>query len=338
MQSLRSSLVSVLLPAFNAENTIAACLRSLQRQTCSDWQGVVVDDGSTDATTRIVAEHARDDPRFSVVTLPHRGLVAALNAGLPLCTGDYIARMDADDLMHRQRLQSQVCRLNEQPHLVAVGCHVRIFPRAHLQAGWRAYESWLRTMRSSTDVAREIFVESPLVHPTLMIRREVLQTYRYRDCGWPEDYDLLLRLITEGHSVGVVPQRLLSWRDSPDRLSRTHPSYRTEVFATCKAEFLASGFLAHSDRYILWGYGATGRALHAALAQHGKHLAQVVEMHPGRIGNTIHGAAVIEPHKLAAPATIPLIVSVAHSEPRQQIRAFLNARGYQEQRDFVCAA
>lgn len=338
MQAARKPLVSVLLPAFNAENTIAASLRSLQRQTLVEWEGIIVDDGSSDATTRIVTEHAQGDARFSLVTRPHRGLVAALNAGLPLCTGGYIARMDADDLMHRQRLQLQVGHLNQQPQLAAVGCHVRIFPRAHLQAGWRAYESWLRTIRSSADVAREIFVESPLVHPTLMLRREILQAYGYRDRGWPEDYDLLLRLIAGGHAVGVVPQRLLSWRDSPARLSRTHPSYRTEIFATCKAEFLASGFLAHSERYVLWGYGATGRALHAALAQHGKHLAQLVEMHPGRIGNTIHGAPVIKPQDLATPATIPLIVSVAHIRPRQQIRAFLSARGYQERCDFVCAA
>ena len=97
-------IVSVLLPAYNAAATLPECLRSISRQTLQDWECIVVDDGSVDATGRLAAEFAAQDRRVRVLREPHRGLVGALNRGLAHCRGRYVARMDADDLMHRRRL------------------------------------------------------------------------------------------------------------------------------------------------------------------------------------------------------------------------------------------
>jgi len=329
--------VSVLIPAFNAAATLEVALRSVARQRWADWECLIVDDGSTDRTAAIASDWALRDGRFRVLTIPHGGLVAALNYGVAQCSGLYVARMDADDWMHRARLALQVEHI-EATGLAAVGCHVRLFPRAHLNAGWRRYEGWLRSIRTAGDVRRELFVESPLVHPTLLVRREILSRFPYGDRGWPEDYDLLLRLDAAGHRLGVVPRRLLGWRDSPARLSRTHPSCEIDVFASCKANYLASGFLAAHERYVLWGYGATGRALHRALQAHGKRMAYLVEMHPGRIGNRIHGARVVTPDDLPSLEPLPLLASVAGAARRAEIRSFLETRGRHELRDFVCVA
>jgi hypothetical protein len=133
---------------------------------------------------------------------------------------------------------------------------------------------------------------------------------------------------------------LLTWRHGPSRLSRRDPRYALERFTACKAEFLARGFLSERDRYALWGYGGTGRALARALAGHGKRLGCVVELHPRRLGQRIHGAPVVPPSSLREPEarTLPLLVSVAGAGPRAEIRAALAALGYAEGRDFVCAA
>ena len=331
-------LLSVLLPAFNAAPTLPSCLRSLQRQTERCWRCVVVDDGSRDDTLRCLREVAARDDRFEVVSGPHRGLVEALNRGLRRCTGRYVARMDADDLMHGERLAAQLRLLEAAPRLAAVGCHVRIFPRADLSDGRRAYERWLNSIDSARRVREEAFVECPIAHPTLMVRRAVLEELGYRDQGWPEDYDLLLRLLAAGHDVGVVPRRLLCWRDSPNRLSRTSPAYALEQFTACRAAFLASGLLAPAETYVLWGYGETGRALRRALLVHGKRPAFIVELHLGRLGKLIHGAPVISPENLPSHRGLPIVVSVAGREPRRQIRAALGEMGFDELRDFVCAA
>ena len=331
-------LVSVLLPAFNAAATLPATARSIVRQTERRWECVIVDDGSTDGTLACARRWAERDARFVVVPTPHRGLVAALNAGLERCRGRFIARIDADDLMHRERLAAQVAALVAQPQLAAVGCHVRLFPRRGLRDGLRAYERWLNGIDSAARVRAEAFVECPIAHPTLTIRRVVLQQFGYRDCGWAEDYDLLLRLLSNRYEVGVVPRRLVSWREGPQRLWRRHAAYRQERFTACKAAFLSADFLAATDTYVLWGYGATGRALQRALRAHGKRFSHVVEVHAGRLGNSIDGAPVIPPDELPRVPRRPVVVSVAGDRPRRQIRAAMVAMGFRETRDFVCAA
>ena len=331
-------LISVLVPAFEAATTLTACLRSVARQTETRWECVIADDGSSDGTATIARRHEASDRRFRVVSYAHRGLVATLNDALAHCRGRYVARMDADDVMHRDRLAAQLALLEGDHGLAAAGCHVRIFPRAHLGQGLRDYERWLASIDSARRVREDAFVESPVAHPTLMARRDVLCAFAYRNMGWPEDYDLLLRMLAAGREIGVVPRRLLCWRDHPRRLTHTTDAYRIERFTSCKAHFLATGFLADTDSYILWGYGHTGRALRRALAKHGKRPSHVVELHQGRLGQRIHGAPVIPPEGLDQIAKAPLLASVAGAEARALIRAFLRSRQYQERHDFVCVA
>ncbi|HBZ72409.1 MAG TPA: glycosyl transferase family 2 [Deltaproteobacteria bacterium] len=330
--------VSVLIPARDAEPTLEAALRSVARQRESGLECVVVDDGSLDRTREVGLRFAAADPRFRVVAAARAGLVPALNLGLAACRAPFVARMDADDWMHRERLSAQLCLLEEDPSLSGVGCHVRLFPRRGLSEGLRAYERWLCSIDSPDRVRRDAFIECPLAHPTLVVRREELLEVGFRDAGWPEDYDLILRLLAKGLRIGVVPRRLLGWRDSPGRLSRTHPAYGQLRFTECKAAFLASGFLAGCEEYVLWGYGATGRGLRRALAGHGKRPSHIIELHPRRVGQRIHGAPVVGPSALPTLRGRPIVVSVAGEKPRAEIRAALAAMEFQEPDEFVCAA
>jgi GT2 family glycosyltransferase len=330
--------ISILLPVFDAAPTLPACLRSIARQTHSDWECILVDDGSTDASGELAATAAVADPRFRVITTPHRGLVPALNTGLAHCRGRYVARMDADDCMQRRRLALQAAALESAPELAAVGARIRFFPRPTLRDGMRRYEQWLNAMESAEDVRADAFVECPIAHPTLFARREILAAHGYRDVGWPEDYDLFLRLHIAGHTIAVIPRRLLAKRCGPQCLSRTHRAYGVDRFTQCKAAHLADSFLLRSDRYVLWGHGGTGRALRRALALHGKSPAAIVEVHPRRLGKTIHGAPVIAPDELREWRHLPLVASVAGASARGKIRAALGEMGYRELDDFVCAA
>jgi len=330
--------ISILLPVFDAAATLPACLRSIARQTLRGWECIIVDDGSSDGSLAIAGLAAAADPRFRVIARPHRGLVSALNAGIEHCRGRTIARMDADDLMHRDRLSQQVAALDAAPELAAVGSHVRLFPRRELRGGMRRYERWLNDIDSRERVRADAYVECPVAHPTWVIRREALVAFGYRDVGWPEDYDLFLRLHGAGHAVGVVPRRLLAKRCAAGRLSQTSGAYAIDRFTACKASFLADFFLSRGDRYVLWGHGGTGRALRRALRDRGKAPAAIVELHPGRLGNTIHGAPVIAPSALAKWRHLPLVASVAGGVARSRIRAALAQMGYREGVDYVCAA
>lgn len=330
--------VSVLLPAYNAEKTLVDSLRSVARQSETDWECLVVDDGSSDATLAIARRFAAQDARFRVLSLPHAGIVSALNAGLGECRGELVARLDGDDLMQRQRLEKQRSALAQEPSWAGVGCHVRFFPRRGITPGLRSYERWLNGIRAPSDVAREAFIECPLAHPTWMLRRSAFLALGYRDAPWPEDYDLALRLLEAGGKLGVVPERLLHWRDGSGRLSRSSPRYSIPAFTACKAEFLARGFLRSEDAYILWGYGDTGKALAAALSERGKHPSAIIELHPGRLGQLIRKVRVVAPAELPSLPRRPLLVSVAGSVPRAEIRAALGQMGFREGADYVCCA
>ncbi len=330
--------VAVLIPVRDAEATLSACLESLRRQALTRWECVLVDDGSRDGSAQLAAAAAAADPRFRVLRRPPRGIVAALNDGLRACRAPWVARMDADDLMHRERLARQLAALEADPTLAGVGCHVRLFPRTDLGEGIRAYEDWLNAVDGPEAVAREAFVECPIAHPTLVARRDTLLHHRWRDTPWPEDYDLVLRLLASGERLGVVPERLLSWRQGEGRLSRRDPRYGIDRFTACKAAFLAWGFLLETPEYILWGYGGTGRALRRALARLERHPTHIVELHPGRLGQTIHGAPVVGPEALATLPRRPIVASVSGRGPRAQIRARLASMGFVEGSDFVVAA
>lgn len=334
--------VSVLMPVRDAATTLRQALGSIRRQRGVDWECVVVDDGSRDGSHACLEHAAALDARIRVVYQAPTGIVAALNHGLTLCRGEYVARMDADDIMHRDRLHLQATCLDRNPDLAGVGAHVRIFPRPERRTGRSEYEAWLNSLATAADVSRDAFVECPLAHPSLMLRREVLTRHVYRERGWPEDYDLILRLLADGERLGVVPRRLLCWRDGASRLSRTSNDYSIARFTACKAHFLASSLLAGQRQYILWGYGKTGRLLARALAPHDKHPAGIVELHPGRIGQRILGVPVITPAELPAlrarSGPLPIVVSVARPTPRGEVRATLARLGFVELRDYVCAA
>src|SRR4051794_28444327 len=112
------------MPAWNAAETISAAIESVRRQTERDWECIVVDDGSADATASIAEAAARADGRVRVLPRRHEGLVPALEAGIAAARGGLIARMDADDVMRRERLAAQAAVLDADPGLAAVGCHV----------------------------------------------------------------------------------------------------------------------------------------------------------------------------------------------------------------------
>ena len=335
----QSARVSILLPVRNAASTLPTCLESLFRQTETRWQCVIVNDGSSDQTRSLLEAAAAKDPRIDVIHTPALGLVPALMTGLAQCQAPLLARMDGDDWMHRHRLERQCDALDAQPDLAALGSHVRIFPRGPaLREGRRGYEAWLNSLASSRSVIQNAFVECPIAHPSLMIRTAILRDFGYRDVGWPEDYDLILRLLGAGHRLSVLPQRLLGWRDHPERLSRTSSTYGLDRFVACKAAHLSSGFLRDAQDYWLWGFGSTGRSLRQALLPFGHTPCHIIDLHPGRIGQTIHDALVIHPGEITSLERRPLVVSVSGQTARKEIEKFLTSISWIESQDYIFAA
>lgn len=328
--------VSILLPVRNEERLLPAALDSLFRQTLTDWELVAVDDGSTDATGDILAAAADGDPRIRVLHRPAEGLVAALNAGLRNCRAMLVARMDGDDICHPRRLEQQTAFLQAHPEVTLVACQVRHIPRQQLTGGMRTYETWQNGLLDHAAILRDLYVESPFTHPSVMFRRDsVLSLGGYRNCGWAEDYDLWLRMTQAGARFARLPDVLFYWREHPERLTRTSNDYSLAAFRACKAHYLHEGFLAGSSEVTLWGAGIEGKAWRQALRAEGIAVRRWIEVDPRKIGQIIHGAPVAGIEALM-PDDGKTLVTVGAKGAREQVRAFAAGAGLMEGTDFVC--
>jgi glycosyltransferase involved in cell wall biosynthesis len=327
--------ICVLMPARDAAGTVRAAAISILRQSLRDLQLLAVDDGSADGTGEILARLAERDRRLVAVRGPGQGIARALSVGLARCDAEVVARMDADDVASPRRLALQLEALRADGSLAAVGSRVRLFPRRRARPGMRRYVEWLNGLSSKAELARDLLVEAPLVHPAASIRSAALE----RAGGWrqgqfPEDYDLWLRLAEQGGELANLPEVLLAWRDSPARLTRTDARYALSRHVELKCDFLARTWLAKRREVALWGAGATGKAFADALARRGIRAALFVDVKRERIGGTKRGAPVVGPEDAPRARGLPLLVAVGAPGARPIIRAELGRLGFAELRDY----
>lgn len=311
----------------DAASTLPACLDSLRAQTFEDFEVIAVDDGSRDASAAVLARAAAGDRRLRVTSGPGE-LVAALNAAAQAAKGELLARMDADDLALPERFARQVARLDAERALDVLGCRVALLDGGNFgNAGMRAYVDWSNTLLTHEAIAADMLVESPLAHPSVMMRAAALRGLGgYRAFEGPEDYDLWLRALHAGCRFGKVPEVLLWWRDTALRLSRTDPRYAPERFFELKIEsFLRT--VPPGGGVVVWGAGPIGKAWALGLAARGRAVRAFVEIDPRKIGQIIHGAPVVGVDAAGGYRHGVHLAAVGRPDARRRIREAAAALG-----------
>ncbi|MCC5847521.1 MAG: glycosyltransferase [Verrucomicrobia bacterium] len=333
---MNSPTVSILLPVRNAVHTLPDAVASLRAQTFPDWELLMVNDGSTDDTDACMNAMASGDPRIQVIHQPPLGLVTALNRAAEMANAPLIARMDADDLCHPQRLERQVAALHSEPGLGVVACRIAFGGDRRRNRGYAEHVDWVNRILTPEDHRLNRFVESPVAHPSVMWRREVQQTYGvYRDGPFPEDYELWLRWMHAGVAFRKLPETLLTWNDPPDRLSRTDIRYTVQAFYEVKCDYLAR--ILPADRpLVLWGAGRVTRRRFDTLRNTRGPFAGYVDISPAKIGRKIDGTPVLSPAEI--PHNALILVGVAARGARDQIESHLRATGRLPGQDYwLCA-
>jgi hypothetical protein len=307
----------------DAVDTLPECLDSLARQTLGDHEVVAVDDGSRDGSGQLLEARASRDPRLRLLRTPPRGLVPALDLALAEARAPLVARMDADDVAHPERLERQAGRLETDARVDVLGSRVELLSAAGVppSGGMRTYVDWLNQLLDHASMARERFVESPLVHPSVAMRRATLVALG----GWhpvpgPEDYHLWLRGFAAGLRFAKLPQTLLRWRDRPQRLTRTDPRYAPERFMALKLAALRRGVLGADRSAVVWGAGPIGKTWARALLAAGNPVAAFVEVDPRKIGERIHGVPVIAVADAARTPEALHLAAVGQRGARERIR------------------
>lgn len=333
-------LVSILLPVRNAANHLCVAVQSILAQTLQDWECVIINDGSTDDTPNLAWNLARRDVRLQVLHQSPQGLVAALNQGIQAARGTFIARMDADDFCYPERLAKQSQALMENSALGVVSCLVEHGGDAIRQQGYAVHIDWLNQVRTPAEISLARFVDAPVAHPSVMFRRELIETYGpYRDGPFPEDYEMWLRWLDQDVQFSKVPEPLLIWNDLPDRLSRTNPRYTIDAFYALKCQYLDRWLRKNisGERPIyLWGAGRITRSRFQRLEITYRPFDGFVDIDHAKIGNLIANRRVIAPKEIPPEAFV--LVGVGKRGARDQIRNFLRTIGLREGRDYLAAA
>lgn len=226
--------VSVVLPVYNCPHYVGAAIESILAQTYTDFELIVVDDGSTDDTPAVLRSYS--DPRLRVVTQANGGAAAAANHGIELARGRYIARQDQDDMSFPTRLARQVEFLDASPACALVGTWASI---------WVENQPTARVHAHPGDNARlqfELLFDNPIVQSSVMLRKSALDrvgvysTDRARQP--PEDFELWSRIARQ-YEVANLPEVLHIYREVEGSVSRRGPSPFMDRMVTLSAENLA---------------------------------------------------------------------------------------------------
>ncbi|MBX2979416.1 MAG: glycosyltransferase [Flavobacteriales bacterium] len=336
--------VSILLPYHNAAATIDGAVASMAAQSFTHWELLLIDNtGSSpvqvppDESRSIAQRWADRDPRITLLHEPRIGIAHALNTGLAHATGNYIARMDADDMSHPERLAKQVAYLDAHPEIGVLSTRTAFASSMQESRGMQAFVDWQNAILTPHAHYVKRFVDAPIAHPTVMFRRELVDQHGGYDTGpLPEDHELWLRWMDAGVRFAKLPEELLTWNDHAGRLSRTHPNYSVDAFFTTKAKWLARWMKRslNGRPVIIAGTSTLCRDRAAKLEAEGITISAFTDVK----AREVPGYAFI-PHEQLLPVGEAFIVSfISQRGTGDRIAEFLASRGLVEGVDFVLAA
>jgi len=330
--------VSILMPVYNAVDTLHECIDSILSQSLQAFEVIAVDDFSTDDSVAILDSY--DDPRIRVIENTEKGIVPALNKGLASCRSDYVARMDADDVMYPLRLEKQLDAMIADHSVTLCATQARKFPEDIVKTGYVEYMRWQNACISEQDIAKQIYIESPFAHPSVMFRKSRIDTLGgYINGEFPEDYELWLRLFHAGEPMMKLDEVLIDWRESEGRLSRNSSRYADAAFEQLRAEYLARDKRLHQRAAVFWGAGRKTRQRAAYLIEHGIRPSAWIDIDPNKIGNSYHDARTYEPDWLVKQEQKPFVLNyVRNHGARDYCRAFLEDAGYVMGEDYLDVA
>ena len=207
--------VSVLMPTYNTGEFLGEAIESILSQSFEDFEFIIVDDGSTDDSYRILAEYAKKDERIRIIKNDqNKGIVYSLNRGLRECRGEYVARMDADDIALKDRLEKQITAMEADPYTVVLGAALSYIDKSGKELGI--------VRRCSLD--KSLIAQNPLLHPTVVFSRAILEQHRVmylKKYGYAEDYFLWLQLSRLG-KLDAIDDIVLKYRLSNSATRMRH--------------------------------------------------------------------------------------------------------------------
>jgi len=322
------------MPVKNAAPFLAVTLTSILNQTEKNWELIAVNDNSTDNSKEILISYAQTDNRIKVFDNGGTGIIDALQLAYSKSDGNFITRMDADDIMAPTKLETQKNQLLQfgKKH-IALGL-VNYFSNTPLGDGYKKYETWLNNLTKTGLNFSDIYKECVIASPCWMVYRE-----DFEKCGgfnstiYPEDYDLVFRFYK--NNLKCIPSNkiLHYWRDYPERTSRNDTNYADSSFIAIKIHhFLAIDF-DENKKIILWGAGKKGKRIAQYLIEKAIPFDWICD-NPKKIGKHIYNQLMLDYKTVATFKNHQSIITVANSDFQKDIKNFLDKKNLLQGKDY----
>lgn len=315
-------LISIVMPIKNEESFLSDCLNSILQQTEKNWELLAVDDHSTDGTASILTHFAKADSRIKPLKNKGSGIIDALQTGYQNSSGNFITRMDADDLMTPRKLELLKNALLLSENELAVG-KVKYFSDTKLGDGYIKYEKWLNKLTSEESHFTEIYKECVIPSPCWMTSRAA-----FAECGgfdserYPEDYDLAFRFYENWFQVTGIQEVIHLWRDHPNRTSRNDDNYADNRFLDLKLHYFSKLDRETDKPLVIWGAGKKGKSAAKYFSER-KEKFHWVTNNPKKIGHKIYDVELEKFEILSEMKDAQILIFIAASAENEEVHDFL---------------
>jgi glycosyltransferase involved in cell wall biosynthesis len=329
--------LTALMSVYNGEKHIKETIDSVLNQSFTDFEFIVVDDGSNDGTVDILKSYK--DNRMKVFFLEKNvGIPKALNFGIDKSIGDYVVKIDADDVQHPERFEKQLSFMLTTPKMALSKTLCEYFPdtlEIEKSQRYKTFKKYIEPYKNSTlneeQIAERLKWFCCISHTTMMIKLEVLKKYRYRNLPLFEDYDLFYRLNEDKLLMGSLNEFLVKIRVSLNSTT-VRKKYTLDECAFLIKEKQLNQFKNNQSIYI-WGSGEFGKSVYEVLVKRGWHLRGYIDSNPELQGKLIDGMEVYSPDIIDNKKINKVIVA---SQPGMfQIIDYLQQFDYQSEVDFM---
>ena len=322
------------MPAKNTALFLAECMGSILAQTYTNWELLVVDDNSTDTTFSILEDYRKQDKRIHIFKNTGNGIIDALRLAYSNSTGEFITRMDADDIMHVDKLNTMLIALQNKGKGYLTTGLVKYFCDGEIGAGFKRYEEWLNSLSTIGTNFEEIYKECVIPSPCWMLHKSDFEVAgAFNSDLYPEDYDLTFRFKEAGLKCIPTNQVLHYWRDYATRTSRTDENYADCSFIDIKLHHFLRLDYQKEMNLVVWGAGKKGKRVAELLLKEGIAFHWICD-NPKKIGKDIYNQKMLPFQDLDKIENPQSIITVANIDAQQEIVNYFSVRNQVAMKDY----
>jgi glycosyltransferase involved in cell wall biosynthesis len=282
-----ASVISILMPVKNAAPYLQACLDSIAIQSEHKWELIAVNDGSEDESLALLNDFAKGRHNVLIANNKGKGIIPALQLAYSLSKGEYVHRMDADDVMPPDKLKMLLTAW--ESNSIVTGKVQYFANNESISLGYENYQNWLNQLMDSGDIWQDVYRECTLPSPAWLIHRnDFINLGAFNSELLPEDYDLCFRAYKSRLNVITIKKVIHLWRDSQNRTSRKLPIYFPIAYYPLKVHYFLEIDRNYEKPLLLWGAGNKGKVIAQLLLERGEKFTWASN-NPRKRGVNIYG-------------------------------------------------